>query len=582
MALLNLKQFLKDEDQRNIIVLVLFGILIRFWGVTYGLPAVYNSTEYFIAKHALSLGARKTLEPLFFIYPTFYTYFIAVLFAGYFLIGSVIGWFSGTEDFAIQFLTNPTNFYLIGRFSNGLMIIISALILYKTVRIFLTARLSLLISLIFLTSINIHHFTFWMVPDAMLILGSVIVVYFMVKLGEAGLNKKSLVFGSLICGLTISVKYNAGFLALGWLLAVGLFIEGDARKKIQTSLQAIGGILFGFIAGTPFWVISFSKFLDGFKMISSQARYSYNFESGIPYIWEIFKFLETEWLLGCLIIGIMVVAILRFNKSNIPYLGIILPTFLYVGSWQKKGLDYLLIILPVLIVYLSIELKKMNWLKKHNKIVLSFFLLVLLMNIPRILYTDFLRSRPDTRQEASQWIIRNLPTGSPLCYDHYHYDLQLLDINRFTHYGQGSRFLSKEIKESLEKYQKLDGNYQFISSQTKISNPLLPENLLKVVQSDSFLWQAYTNPHKSLQEIIDEGAKILVLNSETYQKYLQNPVPSSENPLRTDFINRRVFYERIFDSLSETVAFEPDWKTGGPIIKIFDLRKMTNDNPNRN
>jgi hypothetical protein len=157
-----------------------------------------------------------------------------------------------------------------------------------------------------------------------------------------------------------------------------------------------------------------------------------------------------------------------------------------------------------------------------------------------------------------------------------------LDINRFTQYGQGSRYLSKEIKESLEEYQNLEGNYQFISSQKKISNPSLPANLLKVVQSDSFLWQAYTNPHKTLQEIIDEGTKILVLNSETYQKYLKNPVPSSENPLRTDFMNRRIFYEQVFDSLSETVAFEPDWKTGGPIIKIFDLREMTNDNPNWN
>jgi hypothetical protein len=391
-----------------------------------------------------------------------------------------------------------------------------------------------------------------MVPDALLILGSIIVIYFMVKLRETGLSNRYLVLGAFICGLTISVKYNAGFLALGWLLAVGLFIEGDVRKKFQMSLLAVGGIVFGFITGTPFWVLSFSKFIDGFMMISSQARYSYNFESGIPYIWEILKFLETEWLLGGLIIVLLIAAIFRFNKRMIPYLGIILPTFLYVGSWQKKGLDYLLIILPALFVYLSVELKQLNWLKKYNKIVMLLLFAVLLMNIPRILYSDFLRSRPDTREKASQWIIRNLPTGSPLCYDHYHYDLHL------------------------------EGNYQFIASQKKIRNPILPETLLNDVQSDSFLWEAYTNPHKSLQEIIEEGAKLLILNSETYQKYLKNPVPSPNNPLRADFKKRREFYERVYHSLSETVVFEPDWKTSGPTIKIFDLSELINDNPNRN
>jgi hypothetical protein len=582
MELLNIKNFWNDEDKKNLILIALSGMFIRFWGITYGLPAVYNSTEYFSAQHALSFGARKALEPLFFIYPTLYTYFIAALFAGYFLIGFAIGWFSGTEDFAFQFLTNPSNFYMIGRLANGLMIIVAAMILYKTVRFFVTTGISLIISLIFLTSINLHEFTFWMVPDAALILGSVIVIYFLVKLREQDLTNRNLFFASFICGLTISVKYNAGFLALSWLLAIWLFGSWDLRKRFQRSLMGVGGIVFGFFMGTPYWLISFTKFWNGFKMISSQARYSYNFESGLPYIWEILKFLETEWLLGGLIAGLMILAILRINKNVIPFLGLIFPTFLYVGSWQKKGLDYLLIILPVLLVYLAIEIKQFAWLKKNEKIVVSVGLIILLMNVPRVLYRDYLRSKPDTRQQASQWIKENLPPGSPICYDHYHYDLHLIDINRFTQYGQGSRYLSNGIKKKLENYENLATNYQFVSSQIKIDRPVLAENLLNIVQSDSFLWEAYTNPHKALTEIVKEGAELLILNSETYQKYLHNRIPSQDNPMRTDFLQRRVFYELVSVSLSEKVVFRPDWNTSGPIIKIYDLRELSNESPNRN
>ena len=94
-------RLISNEENRNILLLIVIGLIVRFWGITYGLPAVYNSTEYFIAKHALSFGARQTLEPLFFIYPTFYVYFIALLFAGYFLAVLLFGWFHVTEDFAV-------------------------------------------------------------------------------------------------------------------------------------------------------------------------------------------------------------------------------------------------------------------------------------------------------------------------------------------------------------------------------------------------------------------------------------------------------------------------------------------------
>ncbi len=562
-----------NNDKRNILVLICAGLLIRFYGIQYGLPSVYNSTEYFIAKHALSFGARRTLEPLYFIYPTFYVYFIAAIFGFYFFVGRVVGWFSNSSDFAVQFLLDPTLFYLIGRSMNALAMLFATIILFRTIRRFLTTNLALIISLLFLFCYNLFYFTFWMVPDAFLVLGTVIVLFYMVKLNLEDLSISQLILSSIICGLTISCKYNAGFLALGLITAHLIKKDQPFSKRFIRAIVVGILVVIGFLLGSPYWLINFQNFFEGFRTIWSQSQYAYNFEAGLPYIWEIFSIIKTELLLGLILIMLLFLSLFKRNVIVLSNVMIILPTFLIVGSWEKKGLDYLLVIFPPLFVLLGYWVREILNRWPQKKVIVHIVLVfTLIVSFPKILYLNYLYTQKDTRQLTGEWIMENLPPGEKICYDHYHYDIGLIDLERFTRYGEGSQLLSEEIKEKLVARDSMANFYRFVSTRKRLTLSELPDSLYQLAKDDPFLLENFTHPFKSLSEIESEGTQILILNSDTYLKYLENPVPEPDNPLRTEFLKKKKFYQEVFDKYKPIQIFKPDWNRPGPVIQIFKIK----------
>ena len=88
--------------------LILVAFLLRFPGIFDGLPAVYNSTEYYHAKYAMSMGARQSLDPQIsnydiynprlFIYPMFYQYLTLIQYVLIYLAGSIFSIFRNSYD----------------------------------------------------------------------------------------------------------------------------------------------------------------------------------------------------------------------------------------------------------------------------------------------------------------------------------------------------------------------------------------------------------------------------------------------------------------------------------------------------
>ena len=106
-------------ERRSRVDLVLLGSLgaalaLRVWGLTYGLPQVYNPDEVAILSRALSL-AEKGLNPGNFVYPSLYFYLLAGV-VGLLYIGQ---WLSGAaasmDAFQRAFWTDPSAVYLAAR-----------------------------------------------------------------------------------------------------------------------------------------------------------------------------------------------------------------------------------------------------------------------------------------------------------------------------------------------------------------------------------------------------------------------------------------------------------------------------------
>ena len=154
-------------------------------------------------------------------------------------------------------------------------------------------------------------------------------------------------------------------------------------------------------------MIKFKEFLTGFSMILSQSKYAYNFETGMPYLWELKKILMSEWILGFVFILFMILLLVKIKKEILSFLLIVFPTFLLVGSWEKKGLDYLLVIFPTLIVFIIYWFYYTNKKSWFYRSVVVLLVAGILLNLPRILYGNYLHSQMDTRKKTGQWIMNN-------------------------------------------------------------------------------------------------------------------------------------------------------------------------------
>jgi hypothetical protein len=151
--------------------------------------------------------------------------------------------------------------------------------------------------------------------------------------------------------------------------------------------------------------------------------------------------------------------------------------------------------------------------------------------------------------------------------------LDLIDISRFTISGAGNIYLSNEIKEKLITFQKKSNNYRFISPRKKIDISKINNSFLLEKKISPYLREQYINPYKSFKEIINEKVELLILNSDTYLKYLNNPVPAQDNPMREIFLNRKNFYSTIFKSLPPVIEINPKFNHPGPILKLYKLRE---------
>ena len=96
------------------IIVLLFGAFLRFWGISYGLPEVFNADEPHIVNLAVSFGSGD-LNPHIFKYPTLWPYLLFASYVSMFLFGQLTGFWHGVEEFGRFFVWHPAPFYLTGR-----------------------------------------------------------------------------------------------------------------------------------------------------------------------------------------------------------------------------------------------------------------------------------------------------------------------------------------------------------------------------------------------------------------------------------------------------------------------------------
>jgi 4-amino-4-deoxy-L-arabinose transferase-like glycosyltransferase len=555
------------KNNQFILILLLSVFLLRVVGIFDGLPAAYNSTEYFLAKTALSMGARQSLDPMVYVYPTLYTYFLLFIYVIIYVIGNLAAVFNSTIDFAIQFLIDPSVFYLTGRITSVLLSVITVFIFYShTRKLFseITARFAGITAGL---GYYFGCYSRFAVADTMLIFFSTLATLSVLQ-AYFNPSKRNYIWAGLFTGLAIGTKYNAGFLMLGLLTAfILILIEGRSKNYWQHGIVLTLSFLTGFLIFNPLWLFSFSDFFEGYRLVSAQMNTAVSLYSGKNYVWEMSQIISHELLIGVGFFIASVVAVLRKKPFHLILLLPMLVTFIYVGSWQKKGVDYLFAIFPAWILMFSLWLEEL-WLKLEKYRNLRILLIVLIF-VPSLLmniYQNVIALNRDTREQATEWIMKTVGKSERISYDHYTFDLGLFDVHRYTDYGAGSAQLPEVIKERVLNYVNHPRNVSNVSIQTKTDTQMTdPDNPYDA--------QAAQYGRKSLAQLRNEGVTYLITNSWFYQPYLDCDIEKFTPIMKNNIEGVRGFYKDIEEMGKKVKVFQPDFWKPGPMIEVYDISK---------
>ena len=100
-------------------VIILMAFCVRAVGILHDLPFTYYGDEEHFINRAVSFGSGD-FNPHWFHKPALYMYLLFFEYGMYFVFGSLVGWFSSVQDFAIHYFSGKEPFLLIGRLTTTL------------------------------------------------------------------------------------------------------------------------------------------------------------------------------------------------------------------------------------------------------------------------------------------------------------------------------------------------------------------------------------------------------------------------------------------------------------------------------
>ncbi len=400
------------------------GLVLRSIGLGFGLPELYHADEPIVVNHAMAYGTWD-FNPHFFQIPPLTSYLLFASYALYFLGGWVFGKFSGSDAFADLFFTDPTSFYLIGRFTIGVLpgVLTIAFVFLLGKRVFSRQAglwAAAFLSVCFLAVRDAHY----IYTDTLL--GLLLTLCSLTLLGvqKRGVMKDYMRAG-LLMGLCVSVKYNAALIGVAYVVAHVLRAV-SLRSKIFCAAfwGGLGAAGIAFLVTNPYALLDYSFFWES---VTRQGQ-SQGFMGWLHHLTYSLNGAMGGYALTVALAGVLI-ACLQKNKRAWILLGFVIPFYLGITFMGQPHDRYVLPLLPFLSIFLggcivwALErlrerkgLAAMRWAG-----VVAFLLLIFPMAV-KSAYSDWLFLQTDSRTAAKRWIEQNIPAGSKIALDHTFYN----------------------------------------------------------------------------------------------------------------------------------------------------------------
>lgn len=207
--LLILGKLYGSEGEFNILLLfILLGaLLVRVWGINFGLPDKHYIDEQHLIYWAFYSGSHW-LRPVYYLYAPLIPMILLIEFSFYFISGYILGVFSTPLQFFISYLSDPTPFFLIGRVTMAVVGVATVWLVYTVGKTFFNNRVGLIASF-FLAFTFLHvkesHYIKQDVVTGFFVLAA---IYFTLNILEKA-RLRDYILGGVMGALAFGAKYQA-------------------------------------------------------------------------------------------------------------------------------------------------------------------------------------------------------------------------------------------------------------------------------------------------------------------------------------------------------------------------------------
>jgi 4-amino-4-deoxy-L-arabinose transferase-like glycosyltransferase len=247
----------KEKTVWGIFAILAVALLLRVWGIRFGLPFSYATDEYHEVMRAMQLAAgqfnfnRTGKGGLYFL--------LSVQYGLYFVALKAMGAVDTTLDFAMNFVRDQTPFYLMGRWLVAVIGTIGVYAVYLLGRKAYSSVAGLFAAaLVAVNALHAYESHTINVDIPMVTLATFALLYAL-KLSESG-RPAHYCLAALFAGLATTTKLPALFLAVPLFLAHALFTVrsgGTIRELfLHKGLWTAAGILVGIVIVTNPGIVS--------------------------------------------------------------------------------------------------------------------------------------------------------------------------------------------------------------------------------------------------------------------------------------------------------------------------------------
>ncbi|OGM27010.1 hypothetical protein A3D00_01915 [Candidatus Woesebacteria bacterium RIFCSPHIGHO2_02_FULL_38_9] len=391
------------RSKKLILLILVLALIVRIWGVNFGLPQKHIIDEQAIV-YSVFYAANYKLNAGLYLHAPLLPYILLFEYGCYFIVGRIIGIFSSTNDFAVSYLKDPTTLFLLGRLTGVLFgvgtVFLTYLIGEKFFKKYVGIIAAFLLAFIFLHVKESHYIK----EDVIAGFFVLSVYYFSLRIKSYGKLKDYLLAGSLIA-LAISAKYTSVVVIPAMLIA---HFFNKKRKFINLFYAGLFGLLV-FLLINLYLVLNFKSTYDWINSQFVGNRISYDLILAGKPAWWWFLLVNIPQGVGA---PLFIAAVIGFLFT--PILSIVPLTFLFtVDLWTKyKSARLAISLLPFFALATAVIFEKLQTLIKNRKIKLilvpSLMILIIYPSLSGTVKFDFLLTRSDTRKEASNWFTDNI------------------------------------------------------------------------------------------------------------------------------------------------------------------------------